>query len=274
MTENNSRDGFCKARPVLADVTNRSGKRAFSMVSGDSMIKSGDGFVKNVDDNEGDLIFAKQICLGVENLVKEKCRSECAEGASERVSSSFEGKQSCGLPISCSGTVSHGENIALATSDMPNEVKELSKLLDASLGVARADTAERGAMEICDASRDNCVSTVSVPTCSVPCDGDCDGIGGSIQEDEGKVTSGIAYSNLVHEVSDTTICGNDGKDAANLTSSKCESIECSRMANSSGYKFFELERCTASKGDGSSNSSANFDLIKACSCSFCLKGIS
>lgn len=392
MSGNNSSDGFSKSRPALGDVTNRLGKRAFSMVSGNSMIKFGDGYAKNLNNEEGDSPLPKQIRLGEENLSKEKRRSDRVESkqscglphsfsgtyahgeniapatlnianvvkqssdfqdTSVRVAradssmhrvmkvdsltgkglSLFKGKQSCGLMLSCSGNDSRGKKVATATLDkpysraetvmpsvmkvgdglaneksrsdcaesflekgislskgkhlllscsgtdsrgkntapaslnIPNEVEESPKLQDASLPVARAVTSTHSIVEVDDASRESWVSSVSMPTCSGPCDG-----GGIIQEDEGRVTSRVTCGVHVGEVSATNICTDKGKGLLtdNLPSSKYGSMECSRLPKS-GSNFVELERCTGLKSGDSSNSSANFDLIKDCSCSFCLK---
>ncbi|KAI6692052.1 hypothetical protein NL676_019762 [Syzygium grande] len=63
------------ARPALGDVTNRPAKRGFSLVFDDPGAKSRDGRGKCrvVDGGGGHAGSAKQVCLGVENSVKEKC---------------------------------------------------------------------------------------------------------------------------------------------------------------------------------------------------------
>lgn len=67
-----SGDNFTsKPRAALGDVTNLPAKGVFSLISGDLGLKSRDGYGKNVDN--GDSGSAKQVCLGVEDLVKEKC---------------------------------------------------------------------------------------------------------------------------------------------------------------------------------------------------------
>ncbi|KAK9272984.1 hypothetical protein L1049_003364 [Liquidambar formosana] len=260
MSGDNSTDGFRKTRPVLGDVTNRQVKRAFSVVSGNLAIKTGDGYGENVDDRWGDSQFAKQVCLEVENLVKEKCRSKCLMSGSEKGWSSLKGKQSSDSLLCASRVDSQRENI-----------KKPSNLSSDSLPLVRGEMAIQSVMEVGDASRDSCVSSASMPTCSGPSDGECYGVGASCQEDAGRI--GGTQNSLVPGASASNVCKNNGKDLGigNLASSKCGSIEDSRLGKSQGSKFFELERCTGLKGDGSFNSSEAADFLKACSCPFCLK---
>ncbi|XP_022751060.1 uncharacterized protein LOC111299847 [Durio zibethinus] len=81
----------------------------------------------------------------------------------------------------------------------------------------------------------------------------------------------------VTEVGDTLndSCRNEGKDlgVGRLASSKGRCIEWSRLPKSSSQssRSFELERCEGLKHGGCMNLNAGIDMIKACSCSFCLK---
>ncbi|TYJ08245.1 hypothetical protein E1A91_A11G061000v1 [Gossypium mustelinum] len=69
-------------------------------------------------------------------------------------------------------------------------------------------------------------------------------------------------------------CRNDSKDlgVGRLASSEGGCVEWLRLPKSSsqGFRSFELERCVGLKNDGS-NLNAGADMLKACSCSFCLK---
>ncbi|XVE86754.1 hypothetical protein DITRI_Ditri18aG0059100 [Diplodiscus trichospermus] len=58
-----------------------------------------------------------------------------------------------------------------------------------------------------------------------------------------------------------------------LASSTGASIEWSRLPKSLSQRSrsFELERCVGLKNDGCGNLKAGFDMLKACSCHFCLK---
>jgi hypothetical protein len=93
-------------------------------------------------------------------------------------------------------------------------------------------------------------------------------------DDEGKVTSNVMLINPVVQglvggasTSDDIVSG-----VGRLASDKCGSVEWSRLPNSQGLKSFELEKCTTLKGDVCANLNAGADMLKACSCSFCLKG--
>ncbi|XP_022740057.1 uncharacterized protein LOC111292107 [Durio zibethinus] len=68
---------------------------------------------------------------------------------------------------------------------------------------------------------------------------------------------------------------NEGMDlgVGRLASSKGGCIEWSKLpkASSQSSRSFELERCVGLKNDGCENLNASVDMLKACSCSFCLK---
>ncbi|GAV84741.1 hypothetical protein CFOL_v3_28183 [Cephalotus follicularis] len=72
MSGDNFTDGLHKTRPVLGDLTNGPVKRGFLSTSGDLGLNK---FGKNVASEYGDSSFAKQVCLGVENMVKGKCKT-------------------------------------------------------------------------------------------------------------------------------------------------------------------------------------------------------
>ncbi|KAJ1412844.1 hypothetical protein SESBI_19990 [Sesbania bispinosa] len=82
-SEDNFSDRVLKTRPVLTDVTNRPAKRPFSLISGD----------------DGGSQFVKQVCSGVENLVKKKCLLQFGahshQNNNENVLSQSKGKQPC-----------------------------------------------------------------------------------------------------------------------------------------------------------------------------------
>ncbi|KAB2002331.1 hypothetical protein ERO13_D11G056300v2 [Gossypium hirsutum] len=69
-------------------------------------------------------------------------------------------------------------------------------------------------------------------------------------------------------------CRNDSRDlgVGRLASSEGGCVEWLRLPKSSsqGFRSFELERCVGLKNDVS-NLNAGADMLKACSCSFCLK---
>lgn len=233
-------DGLKKTRPVLGDMTNLPNKRGFSSISGD-------GFAKNKENESVNSAFAKKVCLQVENLVKEmsgKGKSEV--DGSEKIASLLKNKQCCG---------------ALPSSGRENVVSVVSKAKDKSnempdLGV----TVAHNFMEHGDALRDNCLSGVSIPMCSKK---DIDG------EKVGSDTTGDDVGD--EELVAKQVCNDKDVGAGRLFSSKLGSIEWSRLPKSQGSRSFELERCSVLKDDACANLSAGSDLLKDCSCSFCLK---
>ncbi|RZC49297.1 hypothetical protein C5167_017716 [Papaver somniferum] len=67
--------------------------------------------------------------------------------------------------------------------------------------------------------------------------------------------------------------GNDdkGMDDDDVTSNKTSSTVGLEPSQSSNSKFYEPERCTGFNGSGSSNCATGLEMLKTCSCSFCLK---
>ncbi|GMY22715.1 hypothetical protein FCV25MIE_17956 [Fagus crenata] len=260
MSGDNFTDGFGKTRPALADVTNR--KRGSSLVSGDIGLKDGDGYGKNVDGEDGNLQVTKKVCLGVEKLFKDKCETKFGV---------VDGREK-DLSPSCSEVGTSHENIASAVVNLPNKSKDTSKFFDGSVHVAKDNRIQESSVEVGDASRDSCVSSVSMPVCSEPCKKNCCGVGGKCRDEEVRLTSGVMQSNAVSKGLVTRVCEDNEKDLGlgNLTSSNYGSIDLSRLPKSQGSKFHELERCTGLKDDGCANLNAGGDVLKSCSCSFCL----
>uniref|UniRef100_A0A5B6YQU9 DNA-directed RNA polymerase n=1 Tax=Davidia involucrata TaxID=16924 RepID=A0A5B6YQU9_DAVIN len=253
MSGDNSTEGFRETRSVLGDVTNRPGKRGL-LIFGSSVIKSGDGNSKNVNDKVGD--SAQQVCLGVENIVKEKCRTSFVANDNDK------GKRACVSLRPCSEINSLRGNIVSSISKIPCEVKESNSFGGSGASIDNV-------VEVGDASRDSCVSSISIPTGFGSCAGDSCGVEEKCGNDEGRVTSEVAQSDPLA----AHVCKTDGMDQGvdDLVSTKYGSVGCSTLPKSRNSKSIELERCIGLKGDGSSNSSVGVDLIKDCSCSFCTK---
>jgi hypothetical protein len=242
-----SGDNFTsKPRAALGDVTNLPAKGVFSLISGDLGLKSRDGYGKNVDN--GDSGSAKQVCLGVEDLVKEKC------GGIEKGCNS--------LTTSCEINVLE-ENVAgvSVVADRPSDTKETSNLIDGCIDLVKSGGA--GTHSIGEIS---CASSGSVHTSSGPCTKDSD--------DEGKFTSNVMLINPVGEALVGGASANDDNDSGigRLARERRGPVGWSRLPTSQGLKSFESEKCTTLKGDVCDNLNAGADMLKACSCSFCLKG--
>ncbi|XP_041002929.1 uncharacterized protein LOC121248514 [Juglans microcarpa x Juglans regia] len=240
-------DGFGKNRPALADVTNR--KRAFPLVLGDPGLKSGDEYGKKMDSEDGDSQFTKQVSFGVEDLVKEKCETKFARDVSEKNSRPTHRE-----------LVSSQENIASGGANLHNATKETSSLFDGNVTIVKDDSQLQSVMEVGDASRDSSACSVFMATFSGPCKKDHRGVGGKCQDEEGGLSSGVIQCKTVCKGSFTRVCNNDEIDLGvrKLASSNHRSSEWSRLPKSQSSKFHEFENA----GD---------NILKGCSCSFCLK---
>lgn len=269
MSSDNSKDGFCKTRPVLGDLTNRLIKRGFSMISADSKPKSGDGYGNNVDSENGDSKFAKQVSLGFENIVREKCKTKIGAECNPEALSSPKGTQDSEFSPTYTATdESSNDNSDSVTLTMSNDIAEKS-----------SDTGDNASsvMGVADALMDNCTSIVSNSKCSGLCKNDCCDGGGKCQYEKAGQTSDVAQSIPLYEGLVTVVRGNDEKDLddGNLASNKHGYANSSRLPGSHGcsksHEFEKLERCTTLKGDNVAGLNIGDDFLKGCSCLFCLK---
>lgn len=257
MSSDSSADGLRKNRLVLADLTNQTGKRGFQFISGNRGVKSGDGYGNIVDYKQGDLEFAKRVCQGVENLMKGKCNTNCGLNGDDEDLSLLKGKKVCGLR----------ENVSSLISNIPKEIKEPSNLLDNSTGIALGGVVKPSDKEVGNASRDSCPSSGSMPTGSEPSESEGYNFGEKCQDDDQ-----IIASDVTQKGPSLGSCGNDGKGAPVVDMpNRYGSVDFSRFAESQGSKSFELGRCTGLKNDACSNLNVDANMLKACSCPFCLK---
>ncbi|KAM0971263.1 hypothetical protein ACFX13_019478 [Malus domestica] len=269
MSSDNSTDGSCKSRRVLSDLTNRPIKRGFSMVSAASGAKSRDEFGKIVDlENRGSK-FAKQLSLGVEDLVGEKCKTKTGADCNPEALSSPKGTQeSVFSPTYSDIDDSSNDNSDSVTLTMSNDMGERSSDSGANAG---------SALEVSDALMDNCSSIASISKCSGMSKKDCCGGGGKCQYDKPGHISEVNQSGPLYEGLVTVVRGNNEKDlgGGKVATTKYDSNEWSRLPRSQScsksHEFKKLERCTTLKGGGSADLNVGDDLLKDCSCSFCLK---
>ncbi|KAF5747367.1 hypothetical protein HS088_TW05G00088 [Tripterygium wilfordii] len=250
MSGDNLTDEISKKRAVLGDVTNTVEKRGFSLVSRGLGLKPGG------DTEDADMQLRKQICLGLENLVKEKRKVESSVDAKEKGLS----VKKDSLPASATFEISQ-ENASSFTANNVPEVKETSGLVDAADNSSIiGDSVTKTCLGVDDASRDSRVSRGTLPTYSE----------GNSQDGEDKevIGSNPGLEGLVSQVFNS-----ENKDIGfgRFAENKYESVERSRLQNAQDSKSFELERCTGLKGNACVNLEAGDDLLKACSCSFCLK---
>ncbi|KAI9166253.1 hypothetical protein LWI28_028863 [Acer negundo] len=198
---------------------------------------SGDGCVKKLDvetGNSGE--FAKKVCLQVENLIKEKCNI---------IENSMLNDKESGA-----SSPNKRENIVSVVSNSPDKNKINHRVPDLGVTVAHSG------VELGDTSREGCLSSVSIPK------KDCDG-------GERRFVSDAILPDDVHEEL-FVACVSGDKDPG-VVSGKCGSTEWSRLPKSQRSRSFQLERCVGHKGDHCANLNAGADLLKDCSCSFCLK---
>ncbi|KAJ8765512.1 hypothetical protein K2173_014634 [Erythroxylum novogranatense] len=237
MSGDNFSIGVPKTRGVLEDLTNRPVRRKFSLISDGLGHKSGDGHGENVGKETEDSRFPKQVCV---DLMKEKCKTKLGVDIGN-----LEKKQHC--------KVSHEKILSLDSRDQI-EIKE-SELVCDSLELVKG----------C-ASRDSCASSGSIATSS--------GQSKKRSDEEVGLTSDATTSNLIRQWFTTVHSGpGDLKDhsVVNLATSNCDSVEWSKLPESQESISFGFTRCTTLKSDDYANPSKGADLLKACSCSCCLK---
>ena len=235
VSEDNFSDGVFKARTVLSDVTNRPAKRPFSSISTtDSPHKS----THNVD---GDTQFAKQVCLGVENLVKNKCQSQFGSNTfhNDKDKVPFQPKgnnPSLKLPF-CGADTSLQNFSSQRSNSTSNDVSEEHNLLGGGVVTSFGFGEDAQGRIACGVS-------------------------------EGRpVTEGL--SNRAIQSDDREVCAVD-----KLASSKCVAVEPPTISASNDFGFLGLERCSALKrvSSGANSAASSGDLLKYCTCSFCSKG--
>ncbi|CAL1408895.1 unnamed protein product [Linum trigynum] len=243
--------GVSKPRQALGDVTNQPLKRGFSSIYGDSGLKGVESF-----EISG---FAKQVCLGVENLVRDKCESgfkTTGDGKGKGVLLLKKDGQGHDLdPVDSDiGSGDGLENVvSLVLEQHPSETKEASNHIDGGV-----DVVEKGVGEIGDGSRDSCGSSRTD------------------SDDDARVSYNVSLSQSVAEEFGgsqglTSECRDPGVDG--LEGEKTELHESSLLLSSQNSKSFQLDRCTRfeeSSGGACANADLGADFMKTCSCSFCL----
>lgn len=256
--------------PALGDVTNRPVKRGFSLVSGDSGAKSQDRRGKCGIDGGGDAVSAKQVCLGVENLVKGKCTARHeGHGVKKGTIPLFKDKKARGSsPVH--------DKLGSACGSVFSAVVRSQETLNVSHSspkVSRIEMNARSVLEVADASRDSCTSIVSTLSSQV---GEKSSEGIKARDERADVVMEADVDPIRESAAQgpvTQVLSNcdEGLRIGKLASNSYGSIEWSRLPNSQGLKNFELTRCQTLEGNGCDNFCAEADLLKSCSCSFCLK---
>ncbi|CAI0554567.1 unnamed protein product, partial [Linum tenue] len=254
MAGENITGGVSKPRQALGDVTNQPLKRGFSSIYGDSGLKG----VESLEISG----FAKQVCLGVENLVREKCESGFKTTADSRGKGILhlqkDGQGHDSNPIA--SDIGSGDGVekvvSLISDGHPSETKEESNLLDGNV-----DVVEKGVGEIGDGSRDSCGSSRTD------------------SDDDVRVSYNVSLSQSVaEELGGSQGLTSESRDPSvdGLEGEKTELPESSMLHSSQNSKSFQLDRCTRfeeSSGGACANADLGADFMKTCSCSFCLTAL-
>ncbi|XP_010523358.1 PREDICTED: uncharacterized protein LOC104801720 [Tarenaya hassleriana] len=231
MTGDSCEVGSKEARPALCDMTNLPSKRGISSMLGDYLLKSGDESGKNVVREDQGVKFSKRLCLVVEDLVKENSRGSDSKAGS----SSFEDKSSSGGSPLNGGSV----NIELVAGKDPGDSKDASNALDVAGVQSFKGDSDDAAVEITGGDghelKESCISSSSVQV--------------SLENVEKK----------------------DHGQASNVASNAKKCSEGEGLPNSQNCRSFEMSRCSTVDRMEHVNHNMGTDMLKSCTCSFCLK---
>ncbi|KAL8199614.1 hypothetical protein R6Q57_013182 [Mikania cordata] len=236
-------NGAFKPRSALGDVTNQIGKRGFSLIS-TSGVKSGDDCKKDEC-----IHFVKKECRRVDYFKKEKKNEEIA---------------GCILRPHSNNQISSSKGDSRdGISKIACEIKVL-RPPDARQNVTSTSSAGVDAIDV--------VGDSSQHTQLVhPIHLDDNGPDGIVEtEEDERADSAVIPPFKSKEIGETSLGMDDGNDVSldNLDSSKDGDLDFSRFLESQESKC-GLEKDIVQTGDGLS--STCMDMIKACSCSFCMK---
>lgn len=248
MREDNIEDVLDHNRTVLGNLTNRPLKRKISSILNDSGVKSRDDCSKTLDGKDEESRFPKHERLKAAKFVKENCNRSSGEVCSTMALPRFDKEQES----DCSPASSEADT---ALSYVLKETVQCSLLNDE----VRLIQEDKQRVTDSEALGVPSLSTSVVPTCP---------------EDSKKDCSGIMQINADNEEAIDHVLRNDEKDIGicKLGSSNHGSTEWSRLPISEGSKCLALQRCSGLKTDNCANQDMYGDLLKTCSCSFCLKG--
>lgn len=222
-------------RLALGNLTNRPLKRKLSSILSHSGAKPRDVCGKTVD--------------GEDEYVKENCKRSSGEQCYSMALSRFSKEQ-------------QESDCSLASSEADTAFSEMPKQsVQCNLPIDEPHLVHEGEHRITDSEALGvpCLPTSVVPTCS---------------EDNKKECPGIMLNNDNNEEAVDPVLSNDEKDidVGIIGSSNHDSSEWSRMPISEGSKSLGLDRCSGLKTSNCANADMYDDLLKTCSCSFCLKG--
>ncbi|XP_043721808.1 uncharacterized protein LOC122669180 isoform X2 [Telopea speciosissima] len=256
MIGDGSSDGRCRNRPVLTDVTNRHGKRRFVSISSSPGLDRGNGFRDNVEGKVPDSEFVQKVCLGVENLIRGKCKRDCVEDGNAKGLPLAKPMGLCSSLKSGSGRDSLNGDKVSGIFGVHGEIKDLTTVSDGCMHFVRSDGSRDSytsgfiGSEQCDKSGSSSPSVIV-------------GLGSQGGKEHVKADGSTLENNFV----DAHVCGDDPEsmNGGDLTSTK------SNLAGSSSSKFSESEMCAGSANADGSDPNQGIDMLNDCSCSFCLK---
>ncbi|XP_042493636.1 uncharacterized protein LOC122073166 [Macadamia integrifolia] len=268
--DGSSSDRWHKNRPILADVTNQHGKRRLLSISSSPGLDKGNRFQDNVEGKVPDSEFVQKVCLGVENLVRGKCKRECIDDGNGKDLPLTKPMGLCGLLNSGSGRVSVKDAKPSGISGIASEIKDLPTVLDGDIQSVGGNAVTSRTLEIGDGRRDCGSSGVIVPefksgsSASVIVEG---GSQGGEEIAEAGVERDVIKSSMENEVLEAHFHGDNDElmDGGDLTSTKAT------LAGSSSYQGSEQEMCAGSGFADGLNANHGVDMLSVCSCSFCLK---
>lgn len=244
MEGDNHADVFPPKQPILGDITNRLGKRGITLISGNSGNKI-------VDDKEKNSQFTKRVCQGVENIVKEKCVSQSFGSKNDKIKSACVSSKPCNEINSLRGNVKSG------ISKTGDEINKSNNIVIDNV------------VEVEEATGDSCSSATLLPIAT----GTSDGIKEEFDKDDEHGTLNVVDICSQTGESVAEICGKDieGIPVGSFNMGKLGMGEFPAGPESHVPGSFKLEKCKGLKSGSCSNSSAGIDLLKSCSCSFCVK---
>ncbi|GFQ00006.1 hypothetical protein PHJA_002144600 [Phtheirospermum japonicum] len=239
MAERNNSEGFTKSRPVLGDLTNQLGKRAFSE------IEKNESKSLNFNDNDKDIAkrirFSSPICSEISSL-KGNVVSSISNITDENRNANTSQFGCCAVSES-SKDVETGVSQIINNNSLGNAHETASKIfkgpVSADLEVGKTISLI-STEALSKASKENAVQFVNIKA-----------------EDELSDEFSLGGSQ------------SDDHNADNLVLSQCGSIDCMILPESQESSVIGQEKSVEMKNV--TDCTAGTDSIKACSCSFCTK---
>lgn len=253
MDEDNAVERCHKSRPVLRNITNQLGnKRPFSSLLGNSSLKCVDKGNENlggkfvlVDDGDN----AKRVCVG---------------------------------PRPCSKIKSSKVDVVSGISNIPNDNQDPSLLrVDSATAICQSTIGDKENNDACGSAIEIVNDREIIPKKNSAVINDMDGVVTGVpvpalsgtDDHDATRSCGINEDSEDTESEDMFPNGPDEQGLDNLVMSQSGSVDLARLPDSQESRV-KLETCTGTQAcEDNSGLSASIESIKACSCTFCTKGI-